>query len=132
MKLFSSYIKKSRNDTLEDLILIEDLGVSWVAFFFGVFWFLYKKMWQESVVLVLVNYLFFSFYRHGLFVNPYYFLILEVGFAFLVACNAEYWYGEYLKKSNYKFAGLYFGKNKMEAKLRFLDSYSNKSSINLV
>lgn len=132
MKLFSSYIKKSKNGTLEDVILLNDLGVSLAAFFFGVFWFLYKKMWKESAVLVLVNYLFFSFYQRGLLFDQYCFLILEIGFAFLVACNAEYWYGEYLKKSNYKFAGLYFGKSEMEAKLRFLDSYFSKSSPNLV
>ena len=48
MKLFKVY--KSEDDKYEFV----KKGWSWPAFFFGIFWFVYKKMWFEAIILFAI------------------------------------------------------------------------------
>lgn len=121
MKLYSALIKRNPAGKIADIILLKE-GFSFYAFLFGPFWFFYHKMWQEFIVLLAVNIAF------GLSGNPSDFgnIFLEISLLLIVAFNATYWRGEYLKKNNYEFTGLIFGSDLANAKLRFVQNLNGK------
>ena len=129
MKLFSIYIKKSPNQQtgqqeIEDLVVVKN-GFSCSAFLFNIFWFVQHKMWKEFATLLLINVIFGIVFQRGFWggSDPF---ILEVGLMLIIAINAGYWYGQHLQNHNYQFFGCVFGKNRDEAKLRFIENYFKK------
>ncbi len=120
MKLFNIYIKKSENQTIEDLVVIKNC-FSIFAFLFGIFWFLQHRMWKESFALVAVNIVFGFVFHKGWFGGLDIFGI-EFGLMLIIGLNANYWYEQHLLEQKYQFGGCVFGKNIDEAKLRFISN----------
>ena len=118
MKLYNVLLKKNKNKKIEDVILLKE-GFCWMAFFFSIFWFLYHKMWKESLVLVVANIFIAILTSNGLVVGSSKFF-LEVFFAIIIAINANYWLLENLKTRGYEFSGLVFGNNAVTAKMHFI------------
>jgi hypothetical protein len=130
MKLFNIYIKKSDNTAIEDLVMIKS-GFSFPAFFLNVLWFLQHKMWKEFFSLVIFNIILITLFQKNFF-GDFDFFALELGFLLVVALNANYWYEQYLRQQNYQFTGCVFGKNKDEAKLRFISNYFKDQDQNTI
>jgi hypothetical protein len=120
MNLFNIYIKKSENEAIEDLAVIKN-GFSFTAFLFGVLWFLQHKMWKEFCGLLLVNIVFIYIFNKGWF-GVFDIFFLELGLFCIVGLNANYWHEQCLLAHQYQFVGCVFGKNKDEAKLRFISN----------
>jgi hypothetical protein len=120
MKLFNIYIKKSESQTIEDLVVIKD-GFSFPALLFNIFWFLQHRMWKECFGLVLVNAVFIFIFNKGWF-GSFDIFALELGLALIISLNANYWYEQHLLAQQYQFVGCVFGKNRDEAKLRFVSN----------
>ena len=118
MNLYSAFVKKNESEKIEDVILLKD-GFSWSAFFFSNFWFLYHKMWREFFALTFFNFLFAYFFSS---LPNFDKISLQLALTFIIALNANYWFGDHLKKKNYKFIGLVFGDNCIAAKIRFLEN----------
>lgn len=128
MKLFNIYVQKAEDDTIKDLVLVKS-GFSLWAFIFNILWFLQHKMWRESIGILLVNILFFTIINKISFGGSSS-SILEFGLILIVALNANYWYEQHLKNHHYQFLGCVFGKNRDEAKLRFVENFFNQSESN--
>jgi hypothetical protein len=120
MKLFNIYIKKSENQAIEDLAVIKN-GFSIFAFLFNILWFLQHKMWRESIALIVVNAV-FGFVFHRDWFGTLDMFGLEFGLALIIGLNANYWYEQNLLAQKYQFVGCVFGKNRDEAKLRFISN----------
>jgi hypothetical protein len=117
MKLFYIYVKKSLNQTIDDVVVIKN-GFSFFAFTFNIFWFLQHKMWKKSVVLFCINIIL------GFIASKHWFdgmdiLITELGLIVIIGLNANYWYEKKLLKENYQFFGCAYSNNENEAKLKF-------------
>ena len=121
MKLFNIYLKKSDNQTIEDLVVIKD-GFSFPAFWFSIFWFLQHRMWKECLGLVLISSIFISVLHNKGWFGSFDTLIIVSGFLLIVGLNANYWYEQHLLAQQYQFVGCVFGENKDEAKLRFISN----------
>ena len=118
-KIYSALIKKNSNAENPDIVLLSE-GFSFAAFFFSILWFLYHRMWRESVALVVINIVFVWF---GQISSSFDKMILEFFFIFIVALNANYWLFEHLKKRGYEFVGFVFGQDQTDAELRFAKSF---------
>ena len=112
MIAYNALLKQNNYGQVEELLVIKESSFSWSVFFFGIFWFLYQKMWQESlfylgniaVILVLCKLL---------HINYLYLLIL---FHLMIGLNAYNWKCNYLQnKLKYNYVGLFFAKNDFEA-----------------
>ncbi len=123
MKIYNALIKKNQSGKIEDIILLKE-GFSFTAFLFSGLWFLYHKMWCEFLALLLIN-IAFGFLDD--FLSDSDKIILQISYIFIVALNANYWLCENLKKKNYQLAGVVFGQNEVEAKLRFIDKFEKSS-----
>jgi hypothetical protein len=120
MKLFNIYVKKSENDSIEDLVVVKS-SFSYLAFIFSFFWFLQHKMWKESLVFIVVN-SFLALLFHKNFFGSFDFIIMEAGLLAIIGLNCGYWFEQNLLKNKYQFVGNVFGQNKDEAKLRFISN----------
>lgn len=116
MKIYNALIKKNKEGKIEDVILLKE-GFSFFAFLFSGLWFLYHKMWSEFLAILLVNFLIAYM---GNFFPAIDKVLLEISLIFLIALNANYWLCEHLKKKDYNFVGLVFGRDQTHARLRFL------------
>lgn len=123
MRLYNALIKRNSEGKIEDVILLKE-GFSFLAFCFGPLWFLSRKMWNEFFVLIAFN-ASFAFLTNIFSRSDK--ISLEILFAFIIAINANYWFGEYLRKKNYQFVGLIFGSNKSNAQLRFAQNFQLNS-----
>ena len=123
MSLYSIYLKKNNKDyKIEDVICLKD-GFSWLAFFFGPFWFLYHKMLKEFLILVAVHIVFANLSQNN-FLGNIDFFVLQIGFAILVAINANFWRALYLKKQHYQFASAIISSNCDLALVKFISHFS--------
>lgn len=120
MKLFNIYIKKSSNNSIDDLAVVKD-NFSYSAFLFNFLWFLQHRMWKESTASILIVIVFIAAYHTGFFMTSN-LLIAWFGWMMVVGLNADYWYEKMLIKDGYKFFGNVFAENKDEAKLRFISN----------
>ncbi len=118
MKLHSALIKKNKEEKIEDIVLLKD-GFSFYAFLFGPAWFLYHRMWQEFLALLVIN-ISFGIFNHFLSASDK--ILLEISFIFLVALNANDWRLEHLKKKKYALVNFVFGSDAENAKLRFIEN----------
>ncbi len=120
MKLYNAYIRKNSSGKIDDLVIAKD-GFSLTAFIFGPLWFLYHKMWQETLFLFAFNIAislasFFSEIDKA---------ILQTVLSFMIAINATYWYGQYIEKKHYQFLNIAFANSKEEALLEIKNQYKD-------
>lgn len=120
MKLYNALIKKNKEGKIEDIILLKE-GFSCAAFIFSSFWFLYNKMWKESLVLMATSIFFTVFCASGS-LSGFDETMLEISLLLIIALNANFWLAEDLKKRGYEFVGLVFGSDRVNAKMRFIKS----------
>lgn len=120
MKLFNVYIKKSSDNSIDDLAAVKD-NFSYTAFLFNFLWFLQHKMWKESIATIFVVVVFIVVYQADLFMTSN-ILIVWFGWMMFIGLNAHYWYEKKLIEDGYKFFGNVFAENKDEAKLRFISN----------
>ena len=121
MKLYNSYLKKSKTGLAEDLILVKN-GFSYPAFFFTPLWIIHHKMWKELSALILI-FLTFYFLNQKTLLNSTDIFSIYFSLALMVGVNANYWYSELLSSDNYQFMGCIFGKSSEAAKVKFIDNY---------
>jgi hypothetical protein len=119
MKLYNALVKKNKEGKVEDVILLKE-GFSVCAFLFSGAWFLYHKMWQEFLALLLINIVFIFL---GNFYSNFDRIFLQTAFIFIVAFNANYWLCSHLKKKGYELAGLFFGADCDDARLSFVKNF---------
>jgi hypothetical protein len=123
MSLYDVYLKKNNKDNkIEDVVCLKD-GFSWLAFFFGPFWFLYHKMLKEFLILIAVNIVFVNLSQNN-FLGNIDFFILHIGFVILVAINANFWRALYLKKKNYQFSSVIISGNCDLALVKFISCFN--------
>ena len=122
MKLYNIFVKNNQENNIEDIKPVKD-GFSYYAFLFTIFWFLHKKMFKETLYIILIYslaiMLISSFFESSR-------LAFEISFALLIGINANYLLEKSLQKKGYKFAGAQFGSDEQEAQLGFLKN-SKKS-----
>lgn len=124
MKLYNSYIKKTKKGDVKDLIFIKN-GFSFTAFFFNFLWFLYHKMFKGVVIVLLVD--IFLIKITGIYKSSIFDIFVTfLGTSLIIAANANFWYSKYLKAKGYEFVGCVFGSNRDSAKLRFVEGYLDK------
>jgi len=112
MIAYNALLKQNNYGKVEEFLLIKESSFSWSAFFFGFFWFLYQKMWQESL-LYLVNICIILLLCQVLKINHFCLLML---FQIMASLNANNWKCNYLQnKLHYHYAGLFFANNDFEA-----------------
>ena len=125
MKLYRGLVKFNKNGKIEDLVVIDD-SFSWKAFFFNPFWFLFHKMWIESLLFFLI----FIFLNHVYKFGEYGFL-MYIFLIFMIALNSRFWYCDFLiKRKKYNFVAMIFGENSVEAKIKFINQISLKNKEN--
>lgn len=112
MIAYNALLKQNNYGQVEEFLVIKESSFSWPTFFFGIFWFLYQKMWQKSL-FYLVNICVILLLCKFLKINHFYLLML---FQVMASLNANNWRCNYLQnKLHYKYAGLFFAKNDFEA-----------------
>jgi len=82
-------------------------GFSWPAFFFGVFWALYKRMWLVALALFGVAIL-FSIVDQAVAESNLLLMavsIFSIGFSIWVGFNANDWVRNHLIKQGYRHVG---------------------------
>ena len=130
MKLFHIYIKKSSDQSIDDLTMIKN-GFSFFAFLFNFLWFLQHKMWRESLAFVLVS-IVFGFIFQKSWLSSFDIFIIQSSLMVMIGLNANYWYEQNLLKKDYQFVGCVYGKNEDEAKLKFISNcFDDKSEANI-
>ena len=128
MKLYNVLIKKTEEGKIEDVITLKEGFAGW-AFIFNKFWFLYHKMWKEFIALLILGFAFSYFCESG-YLAPIDQILLKISFLLMIAFNANYWLIENLKKKNYEFAGVAFGSNYANAKMRFIKNMEDGAGFN--
>ena len=121
MKLYNSYLKKSKAGSAEDLILVKN-GFSYPAFFFTPLWIIHHKMWKELFALTFIFLIFYFLNQKTLLTGSDIFSIY-FSLALMIGVNANYWYSELLSGDGYQFMGCIFGKSNEAAKVKFIDNY---------
>ncbi len=116
MKLYNALIKQDENNKIDDIALVED-SFSWMALLFNIPWFLYHKMWRNSLILIVANIVFIMAETIGLF-SPSDLIFIETCFMILVAFNANYWYDLHLRNHKYQAIGFVLASNKIEARIK--------------
>ncbi len=120
LKLYSALIKRDKSHKIEDIALVAE-KFSALAFFFSLPWFLCHKMWQSSLILVLAEILLIKMMNYNV-ISGFDFALLEIALVLLVAMNANYWYGKYLRKKGYKETSYVLAQNEEEARLKAMKS----------
>ncbi len=128
MNLYNCFVKKDQAGKIEDILLICD-NFSWSSLIFNSLffaWFIFHRMWREVltllITLLLIEYLSNSVPILGSF-------FFQLALYFLIALNSKTWLGEHLtKKCGYQLAGMVFGHNSLDAKLKAVLEIENNSS----
>lgn len=125
LKLYSSFIKKDQNNKVEDIALICE-NFSFSAFIFHIAWFLCHKMWQSSLVLVIIETLLIKLNNLSIITFLELFF-LNVALLILIGMNATHWYGQHLKSKGYNKKGYVLAQNEEEARLKAMKSWHRNS-----
>jgi Protein of unknown function (DUF2628) len=84
MKIYTVHIPSGTTDTQEKAVFLRE-GFNWQAFFFGVLWALYHRLWLQAFGIVCVNVVFMAleeknmFSSHGMWVAQFGFQV-AIGF----------------------------------------------------
>ncbi len=117
MKLYNIFSKQNKLGKIEDVKLLKE-GFSTKALLLTPFWFLYHKMWHEffaSVTVILLA----GFMQEFNLISAN---LVQIVLLLIIAFNANYWLELRLRKNNYEFIGMVFGKNCDDAKTKFIES----------
>lgn len=93
------------------------IGFSWPAFFFGIFWILFSRLWLVAFIWFL-TYILITFISGSQIVNMVLFMaLIAIAFAMWLvpAFEGNNWLGANLKKSGYEFIGVVQASSKTEA-----------------
>lgn len=113
--LYSVFIKKNSDGKIDNVVFLKD-GMSFYALLFNPLWFLYHKMWKEFFAMIAILLLLSTTFPAENFLGAF----LQIAFFLIVAFNCNYWLGEHLRKKDFTFAAMVFGKNISEAKVNFV------------
>lgn len=125
LKLYSSFIKKDKNNKVEDIAIVCE-KFSFSAFFLSLLWFLFYKMWQSAILLVLVEIVLVKL-RNLSFISNFDFFMLNLAILFFIAMNASSWRGKKLEKKDYKRKNYVLAQNEEEARLKAMKSWHRNS-----
>lgn len=118
MKFFGAFIKKDKNNKIEKITFIEE-GFFWSAFFFSLPWFLFHKMWRNSIALIVIE-MILSFIKRIELIGQFDFIVLQVFLMIAIGINAGYWLAQHLQKIGYKSMGFVLAHSEDEARLKFM------------
>lgn len=119
MKFYNLFLKEDSNGVIKELILLK-YGFNFFAFFFNIFWLLYKRCFITSALSIVFLYVLSTF------VNPYYFVIITFSLLVVLGFESNRLLIKKYIREDYKYLGYTSGNNEMEAKRRFLDSINNE------
>lgn len=122
MKLYNSYIKKTQDGDIQDLLFVQN-GFSIFALLFNFIWFCFHKMFRASLFALICIWAVAQIFNL-IGINGFLaFLLSFLSTSLIIAVNGNFWYSKYLRAKKYEFVGCFFGKNKEAAKLRFVEQY---------
>jgi len=113
MKTYNILIKQGSSKKIEDVAVIKE-GFSITAFLFGVFWFLYHRMFKEVLILIVVVFLIQQFTKIS---SDFDKVAIEMVLAIVIAFNANFWLANKYKNNDYEFVGLVHCDNIEEARM---------------
>lgn len=122
MRAYNILIKRDSSKKIEDVAVIKE-GFSITAFLFGVFWFLYHRMFKEVAILLLAVFLIQQITKISADFDE---VLLELGFAVIIALNANFWLTQKLKRENYEFVGMTNANNIEEARKDAINGLDKK------
>lgn len=125
LKLYSSLVKKDKNNKIEDIALVCE-EFSFLALVFNLPWFLLNKMWQNALALVLTEYALIKFMDLD-FISGVDFLFLNIALLLVIGINARNWHSQNLQKKGYKKKGYVLAQNEEEARLKAMKSWHRNS-----
>ncbi len=116
MKFYSVFIKKDQHSKIEDIAIIEE-GFFWTAFFMGIFWFLFYRMWRNVLAFVALQWI-FLFCRNVGLISSFDLFLLELSLFLIIGFNAGYWLAQHLVKKKYKSLGFVLADGPQDARLK--------------
>lgn len=102
---------------IDNITIIKD-GFSIFAFFFGIFWLLYHKLWKSFFVLLGILIITSTLYNFGVIQHTSNMLVHLV-ISFYIAFNGNDILQEKLLKKGYKLKGLFIARSRESALLKF-------------
>ena len=117
MKLFEVYLKKDELDNLQDVVMLRDRPINFGALVFGSLWFFVHKMWLIGFIVLTLLVGFSLIFDVIKFLQPYK-VAFGLTLSFVIALNADYLHGYFLRKKKYVFAGCVVADNKSDAFVR--------------
>lgn len=118
MKLYSALVKQDQQDGLFDLVLVKE-GFHFSAFFFGIFWLCYHRIWFALAAQAAVGALIYSCCSFG-YISSLQSLILDATMLAMIASNADRLLEYSYKKRGYEFVAMIVGNDELEARARLL------------
>lgn len=122
MKVYNILIKQGSSKKIEDVAVIKE-GFSITAFLFGVFWFLYHKMFKEVLILMVMVFLIQQFTKIS---SEFDKVALELVLAIIISINANFWLVQKYKKDGYELVGLIHCNNIEEARIEAIKNLDKK------
>lgn len=122
MRIYNILVKQDSSKKIEDVAVIRE-GFSVTAFLFGVFWFLYHKMFKEVLVLLVTVFLIQQFTNISTDSQR---VMLEFSLAIIIAFNANFWLVRKLKRSGYKIVGMVHANNLEEARIESIKDLDHR------
>lgn len=121
MKFYNIFLKEDNNGAIRELILLK-YGFNFFAFFFNIFWLLYKKCFVTSILISII------LYTVSTFLSFDYFMIIFLLLSIILGFESDRLLIKKYIKEDYKYLGYTSGNNEIEAKRRFLDSINNEDN----
>ena len=115
-----SVLNKSTENTP---IFIEE-KFSFLALIFQVLWLIYHKIWQPTIIIIIIKLSIYFALSNGL-INEYISYIVNFIIAITIAIFAKSWYINCLKNSGYTLNYVIAAENEDAAKMRFLKNKEN-------
>ncbi len=103
----------------ENIILVKE-GFSWLAFFLGMLFTLYHRMWLLSFILIILDVVLSILMAKEIITNEIIIYCISFGIKLLLASNYHDFYRHKLSKKGYIFQGIASGKNEDEAYYKFV------------
>lgn len=122
MKIYRIFLKKTNEGVIDDLELLRE-GFSVWAFVFQLFYLIYRRLWKQSlVVLVMLSIL--NLLQLN-FLSEYIVVPIQICICIYIGFEYTDWYSQKLVNTGYQFLGYSSGNDEKEAKIKFLDSINN-------
>ncbi|MDD2839921.1 MAG: DUF2628 domain-containing protein [Rickettsiales bacterium] len=118
MKIYRIFLKKTSENKIEDLKMIKN-GFDIYALMFQDLYLFYNKMWHKAFLF------FFLFIALDFTFNIFLMLIGYLIICSYLALHFTDWKSKQLLDNGYEFLGLCSGKNRREAKEKFLEDFNS-------